>query len=107
LDKTIPLERGGFFLSADSTSARIGDRRAPDAACGKENTREPGVKNTTQKKVTRLLEIPDPKSNLMKINELGRICKTLPEVKNVPKRGFLEENEDFSLARWANLGQPL
>jgi hypothetical protein len=57
--------------------------------------------------VTRLLEIPDPKSNLMKINELGQISAILPEVKNVSKRGFLEENEDFSLARWANLGQPL
>jgi hypothetical protein len=32
---------------------------------------------------------------------------SLSEVKNVPKRGILEENEDFSLARWANLGQPL
>jgi hypothetical protein len=101
------LNGGGFSLSADATSARIGDRRAPDTASGKENTREPGVKNTTRTKVTRFLKVPDQKSNLMKINELGRICETLPEVKNVSERGFLEENEDFSLARWANLGQPL
>jgi hypothetical protein len=63
--------RGGFFFSADPPSARIGDSRARDAASGKENTREPGAKNTTRKKVPRLLKAPDQKGNVMKINDLG------------------------------------
>jgi hypothetical protein len=45
--------------------------------------------------------------NSLIIREQFGLQKVNPNSKNVPEKAFLEENEDFSLARRRNLGQPL
>jgi hypothetical protein len=45
--------------------------------------------------------------NSLIISEPSELQQANPNSKNVPEKAFLEENEDFSLARRRNLGQPL